>query len=60
MVERCLCKADVSGSSPLTSTENIPRTNQHYGFRVKERVNAGKSSSQNLENCIEESKGIKK
>jgi len=25
---------------------------------VKERVNAGKSSSQNLENCIEESKGI--
>jgi hypothetical protein len=26
---------------------------------VKERVNAGKSSSQNLENCIEESKGIK-
>ncbi len=25
----------------------------------QERVNAGKSSSQNLENCIEESKGIK-
>ncbi|WP_072005236.1 hypothetical protein [Planktothrix agardhii] len=24
----------------------------------EERVNAGKSSSQNLENCIEESKGI--
>ena len=23
MVERCLCKADVSGSSPLTSTKKI-------------------------------------
>ena len=29
--ERCLCKADVNGSSPLTSTKDAVKTNFHSG-----------------------------
>ncbi len=35
-----------------------PKTSQHY-ILEKKRVNAGSVTSQNLENCIEESEGIK-
>ena len=48
MVERLLCKQDVSGSSPLTSTK---KKLQHQ-FLGK-RMNAGcLNPVKNLENCI--------
>ncbi len=49
LVERLLCKQDVSGSSPLTSTENDSATS----LVSTTREPAGFWSSQNLENCIE-------
>ena len=48
LVERLLCKQDVSGSSPLTSTEG--RVQQLILLGTREL--AGLKSSENLENCI--------
>ena len=54
LVERCFCKAEASGSSPLTSTlgkkrEKSSATSQ----RPEARLSAGgKSQHANLENCI--------
>jgi hypothetical protein len=65
LVERLLCKQDVSGSSPLTSTKSTYRTYfhierhtaPHYVLTVVNNiVNKHKSllglPSENLENCI--------
>ena len=54
MVERCLCKADVSGSSPLTSTKTAKRIKNSATFGAQALESLLDSlSSQNLENCIE-------
>ena len=49
MVERLLCKQDVSGSSPLTST----RTKEKIQHQHEKSENAGeKTPVKYLENCI--------
>ena len=60
LVERCLCKADVSGSSPLTSTRSASAESRHErgtkaknsAPRLTEIVRMLEQASQNLENCI--------
>ena len=50
LVERLLCTQDVSGSSPLTSTEK-PNKNEQQPILIKQE-RLLENSSQNLENCI--------
>ena len=54
LVERCLCKADVSGSSPLTSTKtNQIRNNPQQCGALKKLQTAGVlTPDKYLENCI--------
>jgi hypothetical protein len=53
LVERLLCKQDVSGSSPLTSTSSWVSTRKKFSIITVESENAGKiDQQQNLENCI--------
>ena len=50
LVERLLCKQDVSGSSPLTSTKKKDKLQHHHR---QSSENAGQIvQKQNLENCI--------
>jgi hypothetical protein len=55
LVERLLCKQDVSGSSPLTSTK---KTEQHLTGKRKRCWLV--KTSKNLENCIEKKRVKKK
>jgi hypothetical protein len=59
LVERLLCKQDVSGSSPLTSTRALALSGIDESFSTlfialikRGRESAGIDSSKHLENCI--------
>ena len=58
MVERCFCKAEVSGSSPLTSTKigqarrPTRKTSATHMRDWTSEPAGGKIQHENLENCI--------
>ena len=56
LVERCLCTAEASGSSPLTSSGKELFTHKRKIVQQlnweQARETAGGKTSQNLENCI--------
>ncbi len=52
LVERCLCKAEVSGSSPLTSMSESKSRTQQQDLNKSSHAAGNLISSKNLENCI--------
>ena len=56
LVERLLCKQDVSGSSPLTSTKSRQKNLKHHQKKTENAENY--FQPKNLENCIKKEKSL--